>query len=246
MSAIRKILVVDDDPVVGKSIDRVLSGKGYAVINAANAEEAMGKLRSGEYDAVFTDIRMPGLDGVELAEQVKAKQPWTPVVIITGYGTVANEERAREAGVTAFLRKPLSPEMIEETAAKAIHAAETVAEAAPAAPAAPAVEAPKAAPAVEQGTLKTIALLLAAPFIGLAYIVLLPFVGLGYLAVAAVKGLARLPMVKTPLTFLKDVGLFVAAPFIGLLYVIAFPFVGATVLVWTAAKGLMTKPADKG
>jgi CheY-like chemotaxis protein len=243
MSALRKILVVDDDPVIGKSIDRVLSGKGYAVINAANAEEAMGKLRSAEYDAVFTDIRMPGLDGVELAEQVKAKQPWTPVVIITGYGTVANEQRAREVGVTAFLRKPLSPEMIEETAAKATHAAEPVAEAAPAAPA---VEAPKAAPAVEQGTLKTIALLLAAPFIGLAYIVLLPFVGLGYLAVAAVKGLARLPMVKTPLTFLKDVGLFVAAPFIGLLYVIAFPFVGATVLVWTAAKGLMTKPADKG
>jgi CheY-like chemotaxis protein len=95
MTALRKVLVVDDDPVVGKSFNRVLTNKGYVVINAQNAAEALEKLREEEYDVVYTDIKMPGMDGIELAERVKAKRPWTPVVIVTGYGTTANEERAR-------------------------------------------------------------------------------------------------------------------------------------------------------
>src|SRR3990172_368572 len=109
MDAIRKVLVVDDDPVVGKSFDRVLSGKGYAVITARNGEEALHKLRNETYDVVFTDIKMPGMSGLEVAERVKAKQPWLPVVIVTGYGSDANEARARAAGGWGFFRQPLSP-----------------------------------------------------------------------------------------------------------------------------------------
>jgi CheY-like chemotaxis protein len=243
MSALnRKILVVDDDPVVGKSFNRVLSNKGYAVITAENASEALRKMETADYDVVFTDIRMPGMDGVELAEKVKARHPWTPVVIITGYGTANNEARAKAAGVTAFLRKPLSPEMIEETTATALHApALAAAEAAIVAPATPA-----AAEAVEEvSAVKFVAMLAAAPFIGLAYIVFLPFVGLGYLAYMAARGLARLPMARTPLTFLKNVGLLIAAPFIGLLYVIAFPFVGATMLIWAAVRPKEEAPTGK-
>ena len=87
MDALRKVLVVDDDPVVGRSIGRVLTGKGYAVITAANGEEALAKLRDEKYDVVFTDIKMPGMNGLEVAERVKASQPWLPVVIVTGFGT---------------------------------------------------------------------------------------------------------------------------------------------------------------
>jgi DNA-binding LytR/AlgR family response regulator len=57
--------VVDDDPVVGKSFDRVLSGKGYAVITARDGEEALSKLSSETYDLVFTDIKMPGMSGLK-------------------------------------------------------------------------------------------------------------------------------------------------------------------------------------
>ena len=71
MSALRKVLVVDDDPVVGKSFNRVLSGKGYAVITAENGEEALAKLQSEHYDVVFTDLRMPGMNGLEVAERVR-------------------------------------------------------------------------------------------------------------------------------------------------------------------------------
>src|SRR3972149_9466441 len=108
MTASRKVLVVDDDPAVRKSIDRVLAGKGYAVITAENGEEALRKLSEEKYDVVYTDIRMPGMSGLDVAEKVKARRPWTPVVIITGYGNDAAEARAKAAGGGGFLHKPLA------------------------------------------------------------------------------------------------------------------------------------------
>jgi CheY-like chemotaxis protein len=117
-----RILVVDDDPVVAKSINRVLTAKGFAVINAQSGEEALKKLKNETYDVVFTDIKMPGLSGIEVAERIKASQPWLPVVIVTGYGSRENQARADAVGVSDFLNKPLSPEMIERSASKALEA----------------------------------------------------------------------------------------------------------------------------
>lgn len=185
MTALKKILVVDDDPVVGKSFDRVLSGKGYAVITASDGQEALDKLAREDYDAVFTDIKMPGMSGIEVAARVKAARPWLPVVIVTGYGSEANEAKAKEAGVAAFLRKPLSPEMIEQSALDAVvkNRVSVAAEAIPA-PSIPATT--PAAPLSTGQRIGTVArnvgLFFAAPFIGLAYVVALPFVGLGLLA----------------------------------------------------------------
>lgn len=189
MSVLTKILVVDDDPVVGKSIDRVLANKGYAVITATNGEEALNKLNSEHYDLVYTDIKMPGMSGLEVAERVKASQPWLPVVIITGYGSDAAEARAAAAGVSEFLRKPLSPEMIEASAANALH---EMGATAPTEPRAGQVEMtqPKEGTA-KDSALKNIALFLAAPFIGLAYIIAMPFVGIGMLAWFGIKAVMK-------------------------------------------------------
>ena len=240
MSALRKVLVVDDDPVVGKSFSRVLSNKGYAVITAANAQEALGRLRNEDYDAVYTDIKMPGMDGVELAEQVRARQPWMPVVIVTGYGTADNERRAKAAGVSAFLRKPLSPEMIEDSAAQVMKAGEAAT--APL-PAARVVEAAAPEPATEaqgpaRNRLKDLALFFAAPLIGLVYAVFLPLVGLGMLAWVGGKALAEKFDANTVRTTLKNVGMFIAAPFIGLAFIVLLPLAGAALLAWTGAKAL--------
>ena len=67
MNTLRKFLVVDDDPVIGKSFDRVLSGRGYAVVTAKDGPEALRKMADEAYDVVYTDIRMPGMDGIEVA-----------------------------------------------------------------------------------------------------------------------------------------------------------------------------------
>jgi CheY-like chemotaxis protein len=186
MSALRKVLVVDDDPVVGKSFDRVLSGKGYVVITAEDGYDALAKLQAEKYDMVFTDLRMPGMSGLEVAERVRTRQPWIPVVIVTGYGSDKSEERARAAGVSDFLHKPLSPDVIEQTAARAL--AQGVPKAI-AQPAGQAAVVPETEPqsAEKPHLIRNMALFLSAPFIGLLYAVLLPFVGVGMLAYAALK-----------------------------------------------------------
>lgn len=242
MSALRKVLVVDDDPVVGKSFDRVLSGKGYAVITASSGQEALNKLEAEDYDVVYTDIKMPGMSGLEMAEQVKARRPWLPVVIVTGYGSPDNEARAEAAGVSGFLRKPLSPEMIEGSAQKAFSEKDATAQSATEAAA---IAQPAAAPGHSGARsiarfVKNVALFLAAPFVGLAYILAFPIVGLGMLAWMAIQAqkkkseeAAKLqPVAPARPSALKTTALMLAAPFIGLAYIIVGPIVGLGLLLW--------------
>ena len=237
MKTLRKVLVVDDDPVVRKSFDRVLSSKGYAVITAENGEEALRKLNEEKYDLVYTDIRMPGMSGLEVAEQVKARRPWTPVVIITGYGTDAAEARAKAAGVSSFVHKPLSPEMIEDSARDALTEPAVAAEVVVLPVAA---EAPLAEAAATESALKNIVLFFAAPFIGLAYIVAFLFVGLGVLAVLAARAAAeKIEVVNTVGLALKHGGLMIAAPVFGLAYIVLFPVIGLAVLAWLGGRAVL-------
>jgi len=236
MTTLRKVLVVDDDPVVRKSFDRVLSAKGYAVITAESGEEAMRKLAEEKYDAVYTDIRMPGMSGLDVAEQLKARRPWTPVVIITGYGTEAAEARAKAAGVTSFLHKPLSPETIEDSARAVTENVDQIE--LPLAPLAPAV-AVAAEAEKEPGTnnpLLNILLFLAAPFIGLAYVVALPFVGMALLAKVAWTEAAKNERLRLTLKAVSHFGMMIASPIIGLVFFIFFPVLGIAALLWTAGK----------
>lgn len=234
MTALRKVLVVDDDPVIGKSFDRVLSNKGYAVITAEDGEEALRKLANEDYDVVYADIKMPGISGLEVAERVKAERPWTPVVIVTGYGTEESERRAKAAGVAGFLHKPLSPETIEDSA-NALAAAATVA-----APAlAPELPAATEAPPAKGSTLKNVALFFAGPFIGLAYIMALPFVGLGMLAWLAFRAVRGNATARKIGVIAKHCGMAVAAPFIGLAYFALFPFIGLGMLAWLVVRAAL-------
>jgi CheY-like chemotaxis protein len=244
MTTLRKILVVDDDPVVGKSFDRVLSKRGYAVVTAGDGAEALRKIAAEEYDVVFTDIRMPGMDGIAVAERIRDRQPWLPVVIVSGYATAENEARARAAGVSAVLHKPLSPEMIEDSARDALCRRD--ADAPPAVRDTASVEPLRAPDAPLAGTAWSHSLpqlpgfRLWAPLLGLLYVLLLPFAGLAALVAMpfwyAGRALARRSGRLG--TWLKNVALFFAAPLVGLVYVIALPFVGLGMLAWMGVKAV--------
>ena len=169
----KRVLVVDDDQVIGKSFERVLTNKGYRVDTALSGREAFEKYAGADFDMVFTDLKMPGQDGLEVARRIKEMNPWLPVVVVTGYGTQEAEEKARAIGVAEFLQKPLTPSIIEEVAARITGrtaksvAAETSAATAGAKPVSVA---------------RNVALFFAAPFIGLAYIIVFPFVGFWMIA----------------------------------------------------------------
>jgi DNA-binding NtrC family response regulator len=178
MNAKRHVLVIDDDAVVGRSFDRVLSDKGYEVDTARNGEEGLKDMEFQDYDVVFTDIKMPGMDGLEVAERIKARCPWTPVVVITGYGTEENEARAHVLGVNGFVRKPLTPEMIESVTLKALEKPAVELEAANE-PEAPEVAAEERLTGMKKASrvARNAGLFLAAPFIALGYVIALPAVG---------------------------------------------------------------------
>jgi DNA-binding NtrC family response regulator len=178
MNAKRHVLVIDDDAVVGRSFDRVLSDKGYEVDTARNGEEGLKDIEAQAYDVIFTDIKMPGIDGLEVAERIKARCPWTPVVVITGYGTEENEARAHVLGVNGFVRKPLTPEMIESVTLKALEKPAVELEAAnePEAPEA-ATEEKLSGMRKASRVARNAGLFLAAPFIALGYVIALPAVG---------------------------------------------------------------------
>jgi len=187
-----QVLVIDDDAVVGRSFDRVLSRKGYEVSTAMTGEEGLKEIESTDYDVVFTDIKMPGMDGLEVAERIKAKCPWTPVVVITGYGTEDNEAQASVLGVSGFVHKPLTPEIIEGITLKAleepgdVELADTVAGVST-----------DTKPEVRISRLrkvgivaKNVGLFFISPLIALGYVIALPFVGfymIGKLSLEAIK-----------------------------------------------------------
>ena len=188
MSTKPQVLVIDDDAVVGRSFDRVLSDKGYEVSTVRSGEEAMKEMESHEYDVVFTDIKMPGMDGIEVAERIKARCPWTPVVVITGYGTTENEAKASVLGVSGFVRKPLTPDMIESVTLKALEVPAVTDEPAnevltPAKPQVSELKGWKKALRI----VKNILMFFAAPFIALSYVIALPIVGFYTFAKLAVE-----------------------------------------------------------
>ena len=174
-----QVLVIDDDAVVGRSFDRVLSRKGYEVSTALTGEEGLKDIESTDYDVVFTDIRMPGMDGLEVAERIKARCPWTPVVVITGYGTEENEAEASLLGVNGFVHKPLTPEIIESITLKALEEPGDATQAANEAEATPEITAEARISGIRKVGIiaKNIGLFFAAPFIALGYVIALPFVG---------------------------------------------------------------------
>lgn len=183
-----QVLVIDDDAVVGRSFERVLTEKGYDVVTALSGEQGLKDMAARDYDLVFTDIKMPGIDGIEVAERIKAKCPWTPVVVITGYGTEENEARASVLGVNGFVRKPLTPDMIESITLKALEKQPVSQPAAneDMAPAAPQVRELKGWRKALR-IVRNIALFFAAPFIALSYIIALPIVGFYTFAKLAVE-----------------------------------------------------------
>ena len=173
-----QVLVIDDDAVVGRSFDRVLSEKGYEVSTALSGQEALDTMDNNEFDLVFTDIKMPGMDGLEVTERIKERCPWTPVVVITGYGTEENEAKASVLGASGFVRKPLTPEMIESVTLKAVNDAEVAEESRESVVEKAVVSEVEAeTPKTVNSMAKNVGLFFASPFIALGYVIALPFVG---------------------------------------------------------------------
>ncbi len=115
----RKVLVVDDDEKILFAFQEVLKRDGYKTLVAKNGDEALEKLSSEHPAIVFMDITMPKLDGLEALKRIKEKNESTPVIIITGYGTMQTAVKAMQLGAYEYLTKPLDVEKIREITRRA-------------------------------------------------------------------------------------------------------------------------------
>jgi len=107
-----RILVVDDEHVVLDILSDVLTREGFAVSLATCADEALQRLSDESYDLVLSDIRMPGMDGLELLRRVARGHPGTDVILMTGYASVDGAIDAMQLGAADYLIKPLKPKEI--------------------------------------------------------------------------------------------------------------------------------------
>jgi len=100
------LLVADDDPAVRQSLERTLTREGYQVVLAPDGQAALERLQAGGIDLVLTDLRMPGLTGLELLRAARVVAPDAGVILLTAFGTVEEAVKAIKEGATDFLTKP--------------------------------------------------------------------------------------------------------------------------------------------
>ena len=115
------ILIVDDEPSILKSLGGLLSDEGFDVLTASNGYQALKVTDSESPDLVLLDIWMPGIDGIETLKQIKKENPFIPVVIITGHGTIETAVKAIKLGAFDLIEKPLSIDKIIVTINNALN-----------------------------------------------------------------------------------------------------------------------------
>jgi NADH:ubiquinone oxidoreductase subunit E len=115
-----KILIVDDELVVIKSAERVLKGEGYHVEGALGGREAIMKIGEDGYDLVFTDLKMPEVDGITLIRWIKKTKPSVGIVIITGYPSQDTIKEALELGIIDYVPKPFTPAVLLDVTERAV------------------------------------------------------------------------------------------------------------------------------
>ena len=116
-----KILIVDDEPDMLKLLSMIIKEKTpYEVTTTNNPLEALELAKKGGFDLVITDLKMPGLDGMELLDAIKRVDEDIPLIIITAYGTVEAAAEAMQKGGFDFITKPFRKEHILFTIDRAI------------------------------------------------------------------------------------------------------------------------------
>lgn len=106
------VAIVDDDASVGQSASRLIRSVGYRAEAFSSAQEFLDSGRAADTACLILDVRMPGMDGLELQRRLAGSDPRVPIVFITARATEEEERRALRAGAVAFLRKPVGKDTL--------------------------------------------------------------------------------------------------------------------------------------
>lgn len=115
-----RLLVVDDEPIVGKRLKQVFDKIGFAIETYTDSAAALAAMAEKPFDIVVTDLKMEGIDGIEVLKRARSMNPKTRVIIITGYASPDTAELAEQEGVFAFLAKPFRLDELKQVIYRAI------------------------------------------------------------------------------------------------------------------------------
>lgn len=110
----KKILIVDDNPNMSVLLSDILEIFEYEGNRASDGQEALDKLKTNDFAMVFTDLRMPKMDGIDLLKAIKNEYPSLPVVVITGYSLGETQNILLSQKADGFLNKPFKVDDIED------------------------------------------------------------------------------------------------------------------------------------
>jgi CheY-like chemotaxis protein len=116
----KMILVVDDEKNIRLTLSQVLESLKYPVETAVNGWEVLRKLENPQLSLILLDLRMPGMDGMEVLRQVRKTRPDVRVIIMTAYGTVESAVEAIKLGAVDFISKPFTPDQIRRLVEKVL------------------------------------------------------------------------------------------------------------------------------
>lgn len=108
-----KILLVDDEEGIRKVLGISLADRGHQVFTAESGEEALAIFRKMQPEIVLTDIKMPGMDGIELLQKIKEERPDTEVIMITGHGDMDLAIKSLKFEATDFITKPINDDVLD-------------------------------------------------------------------------------------------------------------------------------------
>ena len=114
-----RVMILDDEPIVGKRLEPALAKHGFEVEVFTDPTKALARFDEQEFDIVVTDLRMEGVDGIEILEHVMSKSKNTRVILITGYATVEVAREALVKGAFDFIAKPFKPKDLRAVINKA-------------------------------------------------------------------------------------------------------------------------------
>lgn len=110
----KKILVIDDEANILLTVRQALESKGYAVQTSATGEEGLRLSAEQNFDLVLLDLKLPGIDGVEVLRQLAQRPRRSQVIVISAFGTVANAVETMKLGAIDFIEKPFSPQELRD------------------------------------------------------------------------------------------------------------------------------------
>jgi len=114
-----KIMVLDDEPIVCKRLKPALEKQGYDVDTFTQSSDAMEQIKNVNYDIIITDLKMKGVDGMQLLTEAKQRSPKTEVIVITGFATMETAKESFHKGVFDFIAKPFKLSEIQDVVTRA-------------------------------------------------------------------------------------------------------------------------------